>query len=77
MNCICFSLLKRFRNENMKASDEEGIRERLSAFSEVDANCSVINLETGTYYNNRRDEIFQMDQELLDFYRTLEGAELH
>ncbi len=58
----------------LDSKDEEGIQERLNAFREVDANYTVINLETGAFYNNRTDKTYQMDSEKLAVYRTLSGA---
>lgn len=52
----------------------ERIQEWLNAFDNVDAFYSVINLETGQYYNNKSNEIFQMDGENLAFYQGLSGS---
>ncbi len=54
--------------------DVGGIQEKLAAFSEVDANYTVINLENGSYYSNRTDETYQMDERQIESYRALEGA---
>lgn len=56
--------------------DEEGIQEKLKAFSEVDANYTVVNLENGNFYNSRSDETYRMDGEVLEFYRALDGADV-
>ena len=54
--------------------DTEGINEKLEAFSEVNAHYSVMNLDTGMYYNNKSEQIYQMEGEELETYRSLTGA---
>lgn len=58
------------------SGDEAGIQEILKVFSAVDAKYSVINLDTGTYYDNKTDEVFRMDSEKLATYRQLSGAQV-
>ncbi len=54
--------------------DTMEINEKLKAFSKVNANYSIINLETGTYYNNKSDQAYQMQGEELETYRSLTGS---
>ncbi len=54
--------------------DEAEIWQRLTAFAEVNANYTVANLSTGVCYNNKTDEIYQMDEEEREVYAGLEGA---
>lgn len=50
------------------------IQDWLNAFDDVDAFYSVINLETGQFYNNKSNEIYRMEGEELTFYRGLSGS---
>lgn len=59
---------------HVDSRDEEGIQEMLKAFSEVDANYTVVNLENGSYYNNRTNGVYQMDAQQLESYAALVGA---
>lgn len=45
------------------------IQEKLTLFSEVDAIYSVVNLDTGEFYNNKSMDVFQMGEEELEEYR--------
>lgn len=54
--------------------DTAEIQEKLKAFSKVDARYSVINLDTGMYYNNTTSRTYQMQGEELEIYRSLTGA---
>ncbi len=56
------------------SDDVERIQQWLNAFDEVDAFYSVINLETGSFYNNKTYEIYQMGSEELEAYRELSGS---
>ncbi len=56
------------------SQDTEGINEKLEAFSEVNAHYSVMNLDTGMYYNNKSEQTYQMEGEELETYRSLTGA---
>lgn len=56
------------------SDDSELIQQWLNAFDEVDAFYSVINLETGQYYNNKTYKIYQMEDEELMLYRELSGS---
>ncbi|MDE7260535.1 MAG: hybrid sensor histidine kinase/response regulator, partial [Oscillospiraceae bacterium] len=55
------------------SADSGEIKEKLSAFADVGASYTVINLSDGTYYNNMSDEIFRMDAETLKAYQSLTG----
>lgn len=50
------------------SDDVEKILEKLTLFSEVDAVYTVVNLETGVYYNNKTDETLQMKEGELKTY---------
>lgn len=63
-----------FSHDN--SGDTETIKGKLEAFSMINAYYSVINLDTGEYFNNKSDEIFRMDGEELETYRSLEGANI-
>ena len=56
------------------SDDVELIQQWLNAFDEVDAFYSVINLETGQFYNNKTYEIYQMEREKLMFYQGFSGS---
>ena len=45
-------------------------------FSEIDAYYSVINLETGEYCNNKSEQVFLMQGDELEVYRSLTGADI-
>ncbi len=51
----------------------EEIQQKLTAFGEVDAIYSVINLETGYFCNNKTNELYQMEEDELADYRALSG----
>ncbi len=53
------------------SDDAERIKQWLSAFSDVDALYSVIDLETGHFYNNKTYETCQMESDELEVYRGL------
>jgi len=56
-------------------SDDIGrIQQWLDAFAEVDAFYTVIDLDTGRYYNNKTYEAYQMEDEELAAYRELSGS---
>ncbi|MCI8667065.1 MAG: response regulator [Dorea sp.] len=61
---------------HMNSGDTVGVRERLNVFSTIDAYYSVINLETGEYFNNKSDKVFVMQGEELEEYRSLTGADI-
>lgn len=54
--------------------DAESIRSKLSLFSEVEALYTLINLETGDYYNNKTTEMLRMTEEELALYSELSGS---
>jgi len=56
------------------STDMDGIRNKLEVFWGVDAFYSVVNLDTGEYYNNKSWEVFRMDEEALEGYRGLSGS---
>lgn len=56
------------------SDDTESILHWLNTFNDVDAIYSVINLETGQFYNNKSSEIYQMDETVLEFYRRFSGS---
>ncbi len=56
------------------SDDVESIQQWLNAFSDVDAFYSVIDLETGHFYNNKTDETYQMEIDELTVYRGLSGS---
>lgn len=56
------------------SGDTERIQHWLNAFGEVDAFYSVINLETGQFYNNKTYETYQMESEELTLYRSFSGS---
>ncbi|MCM1102676.1 MAG: response regulator [Clostridium sp.] len=60
--------------EQSASGDVEQMQKWLNAFGEVDAFYSVINLETGQFYNNKTYEIYQMGDEELTVYRGLSGS---
>lgn len=66
------SFAEYFANGN--SDDVERIQQWLNAFDEVDAFYSVINLETGSFYNNKTYETYQMESEKLEAYRELSGS---
>jgi len=59
---------------NGDSDDVERIQQWLNAFGEVDAFYSVIELDTGRYYNNKTYEIYQMESEELEVYREFSGS---
>ncbi len=61
---------------HMDSGDTAGVREKLNVFSTINAYYSVINLETGEYFNNKTDEVFLMQGEELEEYRSLTGADI-
>ncbi len=56
------------------SDDVERIQQWLNAFDEVDAFYSIIDLETGRYYNNKTYKIYQMGSEDLTAYREFSGS---
>jgi len=56
------------------SGDVERIQQCLNAFGEVDAFYSVIDLETGRFYNNKTNEVYQMESGELSGYRELSGS---
>lgn len=56
------------------SDDTELIREWLTAFGEVDAFYSVINLDTGQYCGNKSDQVYEMGTDILEGYRALLGS---
>ncbi len=56
------------------SDDVERIQQWLNAFEEVDAFYSIINLETGRFYNNKTYETYQMEGGELEAYRELSGS---
>ena len=58
------------------SKDTAGVREKLKVFSEIDAYYSVINLETGEYCNNKSEQVFLMQGDELEVYRSLTGADI-
>ena len=55
--------------------DTAGIEQKLEVFSSIDAYYSVINLETGEYCNNKSDQVFRLQGDELEEYRSLTGAD--
>ena len=43
------------------SNDIEAIEDKLALFSEIESICSVINLETESFYNNKTKEAFLED----------------
>ncbi len=66
------SFAKYFAHGN--SDDVEHIQQWLNAFDEVDAFYSVINLETGCFYNNKTFKTYLMGSGELAFYRKLSGS---
>ncbi len=60
--------------EQIDSDDTEDIIKWLNTFGDVDAFYSVIDLETGRFYNNKTHKIDQMDNEKLTGYRELSGS---
>ncbi len=60
--------------EKIDSDDIEYIRQWMNIFGEVDAFYSVADLETGRLYNSRSQNISQMDDEELAFYREFSGS---
>lgn len=58
----------------LSSKDVDIIRDKLDVFSSVDAVYSVVNLDTGEYYNNKSPEILQMNEEQLESYRHFSGS---
>ncbi len=56
------------------SNDNEYIAQWLNTFGDVDAYYTVLNLETGRFYSNRTYQIYQMDDEELEFYRGFSGS---
>lgn len=56
------------------SDDDVRIRHWLEAFHYVDAEYLVFNLNTGKYYSNKTYEASQLDNEELEFYRSLSGS---
>jgi len=56
------------------SDDTEYIRQWLNTFGDVDAYYSVIDLETGRFYNNKTHKIYQMEDEELTLYREFSGS---
>lgn len=54
--------------------DTESIRSKLSLFSDVEALYTIINLETGDYYNNKTAERLRMTEEELSLYSEFSGS---
>ncbi|MCM1027817.1 MAG: hypothetical protein NC432_15435, partial [Roseburia sp.] len=59
------------RSDSGSASD---IQRMLALFGEVDAYYSVIDLDTGCYYSNISDEVYELQGEALEHYRGLSGS---
>ncbi len=66
------SFAKYFTHSN--SDDVEGIQQWLNSFEDVDAFYSVINLETGRFYNSKTHEAYQMESGVLEGYRQLSGS---
>lgn len=60
----------------VSSEDEEEIQEKLDAFAEVDAYYTVVNLDTGRYYSNRTNQVYQMNDEELESYRSLGDSDI-
>ena len=56
------------------SDDDVRIRHWLEAFHYVDAEYLVFNLDTGTFYSNKTYEASQLENEELEFYRSLSGG---
>lgn len=56
------------------SDDDIRIRHWLEAFHYVDAEYLVFNLDTGTFYSNKAYEASQLENEALEFYRSLSGG---
>lgn len=54
--------------------DIQSIRSKLALFSKVEATYTIINLETGDYYNNKTTETLRMTEEELASYSGLSGS---
>lgn len=50
------------------SDDTEAIEGNLALFSEVEATYTVVNLETGSFYNNKMKDELQMSADELEFY---------
>jgi len=59
---------------NSEYDKPEEIQKHLTMFNEVDVVCSVICLDEGWFCSNVSDEIRQVDEENLSYYRTLSGS---
>lgn len=53
--------------------DVEEIQDKLTAFGDVEAVYSVINLQNGNFYNNKTDNIYRMTADQLWDYQRLSG----
>jgi len=58
----------------LNSRDVELIRNKLEAFSGVDAVYSIVNLDTGEYYNSKTSDVYCMNEEQLETYRGLSGS---
>ncbi len=58
------------------SGDQESIRSKLDVFAEVDALYTVVNLETGEYYNSKSQEVHRMKEAELEEYRKFSGSGL-
>ncbi len=56
------------------SDDTQSILHWLNTFGDIDAIYTVIDLETGQFYNNKTHKIYQMDNENLEFYRDFSGS---
>ncbi len=56
------------------SDDAKSIQKWLNTFGNVDALYSVINLETGQYYSNEDDKIYQVGSDELALYREFSGS---
>ena len=58
------------------SGDQQSIRSKLDVFAEVDALYTVVNLETGEYYNSKSQEVHRMKEAELEEYRKFSGSGL-
>lgn len=56
------------------STDLENIHSTLEIFCSVDALYTVVNLDTGEFYNSKSEEVFCMGEEELENYRGFSGS---
>ncbi len=55
------------------STDVDNIQNKLDVFMDVDAVYSVVNLESGDYYNSKSQDVFHMNEADLERFRSFSG----